>query len=113
MLTQANYRHVAEVMADAADLGADDRWLVTLPLFHANAQFYCFAPAIPVGASVGLTATFSASGWVDVATELGATCARCRRDRGCGCAPRPPAPRTPADALAGRECRGCGLHSNT
>lgn len=73
VLTQANYRHVAAGMAAAADLGADDRWLVTLPLFHANAQFYCFAPAIEVGASVALTATFSASRWVDQATELGAT----------------------------------------
>ena len=73
VLTQANYRHVAAGMAAAADLGADDRWLVTLPLFHANAQFYCFAPAIEVGASVALTATFSASRWVAEATELGAT----------------------------------------
>ena len=73
VLTQANYRHVAEAMAAAANLGADDRWLVTLPLFHANAQYYCFAPAINVGASVALTATFSASQWIDMANELGAT----------------------------------------
>lgn len=73
VLTQANYRHVASAMAAAADLGPDDRWLVTLPLFHANAQYYCFAPAIEVGASVALTATFSASGWVDQANELEAT----------------------------------------
>ena len=73
VLTQANYRHVAEAMAAAANLGVDDRWLVTLPLFHANAQYYCFAPAIAVGASVALTATFSASQWIDMANELGAT----------------------------------------
>ena len=73
VLTQANYCHVADVMAAAANLGVDDRWLVTLPLFHANAQYYCFAPAINVGASVALTATFSASQWIDMATELGAT----------------------------------------
>ena len=73
VLTQANYRHVAGVMAAAANLGVDDRWLVTLPLFHANAQYYCFAPAIAVGASVALTATFSASQWIDMAIELGAT----------------------------------------
>ena len=73
VLTQANYRHVAEAMAAAASLGPDDRWLVTLPLFHANAQYYCFAPAIHVGASVALTATFSASQWIDIANELGAT----------------------------------------
>ena len=73
VLTQANYCHVAEAMAAAANLGADDRWLVTLPLFHANAQYYCFAPAIAVGASVALTATFSASQWIDMANELDAT----------------------------------------
>lgn len=73
VLTQANYCQVAEVMAAAADLGPDDRWLVTLPLFHANAQYYCFAPAIRVGASVALTATFSASQWIDMANELEAT----------------------------------------
>ncbi len=73
VLTQANYCHVAEAMAGAANLGVDDRWLVTLPLFHANAQYYCFAPAINVGASVALTATFSASQWIDMANELAAT----------------------------------------
>lgn len=73
VLTQANYAHVARVMAEAVDLTAEDRWLVTLPLFHANAQYYCFAPAIHTGASVALTATFSASRWVTVAKDLHAT----------------------------------------
>jgi carnitine-CoA ligase len=73
VLTQANYRTVAEVMAAVANLGPDDRWLVTLPLFHANAQYYCFSPAINVSASVALTATFSASQWIDMSHELGAT----------------------------------------
>ena len=73
VLTQANYRTVAEVMSAAANLGPDDRWLVTLPMFHANGQYYCFSPAIAVGASVALTASFSASRWVDWAAELDAT----------------------------------------
>jgi crotonobetaine/carnitine-CoA ligase len=73
LLTQANYAHVARAMAAAAGLAPDHRWLVVLPLFHANAQFYCFAPAIFTGASVALTATFSASRWVRQATELSAT----------------------------------------
>jgi carnitine-CoA ligase len=73
VLTQANYYSVAERMAAAADLGPDDRWLVTLPMFHANGQYYCFSSAIFVGASVALTASFSASGWVGFAHELGAT----------------------------------------
>jgi carnitine-CoA ligase len=73
VLTQANYAYVAETMARAAGLAPEHRWLVVLPLFHANAQFYCFAPAILTGASVALTATFSASRWVGQARRLGAT----------------------------------------
>ncbi|MFF9778780.1 class I adenylate-forming enzyme family protein [Streptomyces sp. NPDC013978] len=73
VLTQANYAHVATVMAEAARLRPHHRWHVTLPLFHANAQYYCFAPAIAVGASVALSAAFSASGWVPHARELGVT----------------------------------------
>lgn len=73
VLTQANYLEVAERMAAAADLQAHHRWYVTLPLFHANAQYYCFSSAIRAGASVALTADFSASHWVEWARELEAT----------------------------------------
>lgn len=73
VLTQENYSTVGEIMAAAVGLGPERRWLVTLPLFHANAQYYCFAPAIATGASVALTHTFSASRWVHQAHELGAT----------------------------------------
>lgn len=73
VLSQANYHCVATSMAAAADLRAEHRWFVTLPLFHANAQFYCFASAIVVGASVALTQAFSASRWVSQARELQAT----------------------------------------
>ncbi|WP_369225125.1 class I adenylate-forming enzyme family protein [Streptomyces sp. R39] len=72
-LTQRNYLHVATVMADLSGLGPTDRWYVCLPLFHANAQYYCFASAVAVGASVGLTARFTASRWPHEVTELGAT----------------------------------------
>ena len=73
VLTQANYVTVAEKMSGAADLDCDHRWYVTLPLFHANAQYYCFASAIYAGGSVALTAGFSASGWIRQALELGVT----------------------------------------
>lgn len=72
-LTQANYRTVATTMAALAGLEPSDRWYVCLPLFHANAQYYCFAAAIAVGASVGLTARFTASRWPHEAVELEAT----------------------------------------
>ncbi|ANQ74881.1 o-succinylbenzoate--CoA ligase [Rhodococcus sp. 008] len=73
VLSQCNYDHVAQTMARAAMLSSEDRWLVTLPLFHANAQYYCFAAAIAAGASVALTSAFSASRWGDQAHRLGAT----------------------------------------
>lgn len=72
-LTQANYANVGEVMASAAELKPEHRWYVSLPLFHGNAQFYCFTAAISVGASIGLAATFSASQWVDIGRQLEAT----------------------------------------
>ncbi len=73
VLTQKNYVCVARAMSSVIALRAEHRWLVTLPLFHANAQYYCFAPAIAVGASVALTARFSASRWVRQAADLRAT----------------------------------------
>ena len=73
VLTQKNYATVAETMAVAVELRPEHRWLVTLPLFHANAQYYCFAPAIAAGASVALTHTFSASRWATQARELRVT----------------------------------------
>ena len=62
-------------MATAYYLTADDRQLVVLPLFHANAQYYSFASAIAVGASVALMPTFSASRFVEQAARHEATCA--------------------------------------
>lgn len=73
VLTQANYRAVAETMARLTGQDERHRWYVTLPLFHANAQYYCFAPAIAAGASVALASRFSASGWVEGARRLDAT----------------------------------------
>lgn len=73
VLTQCNYAHVGRAMAHAAGLTSEHRWLVTLPLFHANAQYYCFAPAIAVGASVALTSRFSASAWPHQAKRHSAT----------------------------------------
>jgi hypothetical protein len=50
-----------------------DRLIVVLPMFPANAQYYSFAPAICVGASVALMYTFSASGFVRQAAAHQAT----------------------------------------
>jgi crotonobetaine/carnitine-CoA ligase len=61
VITQANYAFAGDVMAAAAMVGPDDRLLVVLPLFHANAQYYSFAAAICAGASVCLMPAFSAT----------------------------------------------------
>ena len=67
-------------MSAIVGLRPEHRWLVTLPLFHANAQYYCIAPAIAVGASVALTSAFSASQWLRQARDL--------RPRTPACSPR-------------------------
>ncbi|GGA00243.1 class I adenylate-forming enzyme family protein [Nesterenkonia alkaliphila] len=73
ILTQANYATLTYRMAELANLSSHHRWFVSLPMFHANAQFYCLAPAIGVGASIALSSRFSASGWFHQAREAGAT----------------------------------------
>jgi crotonobetaine/carnitine-CoA ligase len=73
VVTQANYAFAGDVMAAAAALRSEDRHLVVLPLFHANAQYYSFASAISVGASVALMPTFSASGFLTQAARHLAT----------------------------------------
>lgn len=75
VVTQANYAFAGETMAAACELSAADRQLVVLPMFHANAQYYSFAPAVAVGAGVALMPTFSAGGFVGQAARHGATCA--------------------------------------
>ena len=74
-ITQANYAFCGQVMAERAKLAPDDRQLVVLPLFHANAQYYSFASAIWTGASVALMPAFSASGFLAQAARHQATCA--------------------------------------
>ena len=72
-ITQANYAFCGKTMAEAAGLQADHRWLVVLPLFHANAQYYSFASAIWAGASVALMPAFSASRFLTQAKRHQAT----------------------------------------
>ena len=70
-ITQANYAFAGKTMAEAAGLTADDRHIVVLPLFHANAQYYSFASAIWAGASVALMHTFSATRFLPQAARHG------------------------------------------
>ena len=75
LVTHANYVHAGEVVAQHLRVRPDDRWLVVLPLFHANAQYYSTMSALVSGASVAVTARFSASRWARQAARHGATLA--------------------------------------
>lgn len=54
-------------------IGPDDVGYVCMPLFHSNAVMVGWAPSIVVGASVGLSRRFSASGWLPDVRRYGAT----------------------------------------
>ena len=72
-ISQGLLAHTGRVMAAAAGLTPTSRYLVALPLFHANAQYYCFAAAISCGASVALVPRFSATRYLDQADRLEVT----------------------------------------
>ncbi|WP_331772845.1 AMP-binding protein (plasmid) [Embleya sp. NBC_00888] len=75
MVTDANYVAVGRAVADHLNVTAADRWLIVLPLFHANAQYYCTMSALVTGASIALAPRFSAGGWGRQARTTGATLA--------------------------------------
>ena len=65
LVTHANYIYAGETVAKALCLTPEDRHYVTLPLFHGNAQYYSTMGALVSGASMALTARFSASRYFD------------------------------------------------
>ncbi|MCU1459169.1 MAG: putative crotonobetaine/carnitine-CoA ligase [Actinomycetia bacterium] len=73
VVTQANYAFAGDVMAAAASLDRSHRQYVVLPLFHANAQYYSFASAISVGATVVLMPRFSATGYLEAGARHSVT----------------------------------------
>ena len=73
MVTDANYVGVGGAVADHLAVTGSDRWLIALPLFHANAQYYCVMSALTRGGSIALAGRFSARGWGRQAREMGAT----------------------------------------
>jgi crotonobetaine/carnitine-CoA ligase len=75
LVTHANYLHVGEVVARHLRVTPDDRILITLPLFHANAQYYSTMPALVTGSSLIVMPRFSASRWAGVAKLHKATLA--------------------------------------
>ena len=73
MVTNANYLAVGTAIARHLAMTEHDRWLIALPLFHANAQYYCTMSALVAGASIIVAPRFSASGWARQAADHGAT----------------------------------------
>jgi fatty-acyl-CoA synthase len=55
------------------DVGRDDTGYIAMPLFHSNSLMVGLAPALVVGASVGLARKFSASRFLDDVRRYGAT----------------------------------------
>jgi crotonobetaine/carnitine-CoA ligase len=74
-VTHANYVFAGESVAAGLGLMPEDRFLVVLPLFHANAQYYSVMSTLVAGGTIVLAARFSASGWADTAIRHAATVA--------------------------------------
>jgi carnitine-CoA ligase len=55
------------------ELGASDRLMTSLPLFHINAPIYSALGSLACGAGLVLLPRFSASGFIDAARRHGAT----------------------------------------
>jgi crotonobetaine/carnitine-CoA ligase len=71
--THANFLWGARVSATHEDLHGDDVHLITLPLFHTNAQVYSLAAALWAGATSVLQPKFSASRFWPVSLKWGCT----------------------------------------
>jgi carnitine-CoA ligase len=75
LITHANYLHAGRVVAHHLEIERGDRWLIVLPLFHANAQYYSIMSALVAGASAAVMPRFSASRWGQQAARHRATLA--------------------------------------
>jgi crotonobetaine/carnitine-CoA ligase len=73
LITNGNYVHVGEAVAQHTGLGPDDRHLVVLPYFHGNAQYYSTMSSLVVGGSLVVAERFSASRFFALAARHGAT----------------------------------------
>ncbi len=65
IVNQANYVFAGEVFAKGLGVTPDDRLVATLPLFHANAQYYSTMGALTVGATLVVLPRFSASRFIE------------------------------------------------
>ncbi|WP_369257566.1 class I adenylate-forming enzyme family protein [Geodermatophilus amargosae] len=75
MLTHGNLLFAGEAVAQLVRLRAEDRWLVTLPLSHANALLYSVMSAFVTGASAALVPAFDPARWAEQTRDVSATVA--------------------------------------
>ena len=73
MQTHRAYAWAGEGFPFWLDIGADDRLMTSLPLFHINAQAYSVMGSLASGAGLVLLPRFSASGFLAAARRHGAT----------------------------------------
>ena len=73
MMTHAQQHILSEQNGILVDLGPDDVYMTSLPLFHINAQATAVYAAMLAGARVHLEPRFSASRWLELVRESGAT----------------------------------------
>jgi crotonobetaine/carnitine-CoA ligase len=73
MQTHRTYTLTAEALPSWVGVGPADRLLLTLPLFHINAQAYSVMGSLGAGASLAIAPRFSASRFWEDAKRLGAT----------------------------------------
>lgn len=73
MLSNRNLLFSGEAVAAHVRLRPDDRWLVSLPLFHLNALGYSLMSAISSQASVALLDRFDPGSWDAAVDATGAT----------------------------------------
>lgn len=75
MLTHANLLFAGQSVAELVRLRPDDRWLLNLPLSHANALNYSTMSAFVTGASIALIDRFDPATWADTGRRHRATVA--------------------------------------
>jgi crotonobetaine/carnitine-CoA ligase len=75
IVSNANYVFAGEVVSKALCLGPEDRLMIALPLFHANAQYYSTMGALTARATLILLPRFSASRFIDQCVAHEATVA--------------------------------------
>ncbi len=73
MQTHRAYAWAGEGFPYWMELGAGDRLMTSLPLFHINAMAYSLMGSLACGAGLVLLPRFSASGFLDSARRHGAT----------------------------------------